>query len=128
MVGAVNDLLRKLGAGELIEKGAVRRTISLALRDAGVVRPYPLEDRDGMTPMDTVLESNDELAEFEWAFGDDADERMEKLALEVAGKVADGDIDEKGIIKDAEQHASWGRIGLFVKMNFLTDLRCICQK
>lgn len=121
-VGAVNDLLRKLGAGELIEKGAVRRTISLALRDAGVVRPYPLEDRDGMTPMDTVLESNDELAEFEWAFGDDADERMEKLALEVAGKVADGDIDEKGIIKDAEQHASWGRIGLFDEDELLDRL------
>lgn len=65
----------------------MRRTISLALRDAGVVRPYPLEDRDGMTPMDTVLESNDELAEFEWAFGDDADERMENLHLKLPEKL-----------------------------------------
>lgn len=106
----------------------MRRTISLALRDAGVVRPYPLEDRDGMTPMDTVLESNDELAEFEWAFGDDADERMEKLALEVAGKVADGDIDKKVLLKMLSSMRHGDVSVCLMKMNFLTDLRCICQK
>lgn len=32
----LNDQLRELGAGELVEKGVVRRTIPLALRDAGL--------------------------------------------------------------------------------------------
>lgn len=42
-VGAVNDQLRAFGAGSLVEEGVARRTISLALRDAGVDKPYPLE-------------------------------------------------------------------------------------
>lgn len=121
-VGYVNDLLRKLGAGELIDIGAVRRTISLALRDSGIVRPYPLEDRDGISPMETVLERNDELAEFEWAFGDEAEERMEKLALEVAGNVAGSNLTSTGVIRDAEQNVSWGRIGLFDEDELLDRL------
>lgn len=121
-VGYVNDLLRKLGAGELIDIGAVRRTISLALRDSGIVRPYPLEDRDGVSPMETVLERNDELAEFEWAFGDEAEERMEKLALEVAGNVAGSNLTSTGVIRDAEQNVSWGRIGLFDEDELLDRL------
>lgn len=121
-VGDVNDLLRKLGAGELIDRGAVRRTISLALRDAGIVRPYPLEDRDGVSPMETVLERNDELAEFEWAFGEEAEQRMEKLALEVAGSVADSNLSDKRVIREAEQNASWGRIGLFDEDELLDRL------
>lgn len=40
----LNDQLRELGAGELVEKGVVRRTIPLALRDAGLDRPYPVEE------------------------------------------------------------------------------------
>lgn len=121
-VGYVNDLLRKLGTGELIDIGAVRRTISLALRDSGIVRPYPLEDRDGVSPMETVLERNDELAEFEWAFGDEAEERMEKLALEVAGNVAGSNLTSTGVIRDAEQNVSWGRIGLFDEDELLDRL------
>ena len=116
--GEVNDQLRKLGAGCLVENGVVRRTISLALRDAGIVRPYPLEDREGATPFDTVLERNDHLAEFEWAFGDEAEEKMEQMAVEVAGKIAekinDGTFDKvPEAIKDAEGLSFWGRIGLF---------------
>lgn len=116
--GEVNDQLRKLGAGSLVENGVVRRTISLALRDAGIVRPYPLEDREGTTPFDTVLERNDHLAEFEWAFGDEAEEKMEQMAVEVAGKIAekinDGTFDKvPEAIKDAEGLSFWGRIGLF---------------
>lgn len=42
--GSLNDQLRMLGGEKLIEEGAVRRTITLALRDAGVEKPYELEE------------------------------------------------------------------------------------
>lgn len=41
--GSLNDQLRTLGGSILIEEGAVRRTITLALRDAGLEKPYELE-------------------------------------------------------------------------------------
>lgn len=44
--GSLNDQLRVLGGEELIGQGAVRRTITLALRDAGVEKPYELEETD----------------------------------------------------------------------------------
>ena len=112
-VGMVNDQLRKLGAGCLVENGVVRRTISLALRDAGIERPYPLEDRDGATPLDTVLERNEALAEIEWAFGEDADKIMEQMAIEVANRMAISDKADLVLVKEAEKRLHWGRIGLF---------------
>lgn len=121
-VEAVNDQLRKLGAGRLVEQGAVRRTVSLALRDAGIVRPYPLEDRDGISPLVSVLEQNDYLAEFEWAFGAEADERMERLAMEIAQKMSETGAETADAIKEAENRAAWGRIGLFDEDELLDRL------
>ena len=46
--GSLNDQLRRLGGGVLIEEGAVRRTITLALRDAGLEKPYELEEGNGV--------------------------------------------------------------------------------
>lgn len=111
-VGTLNDQLRALGAGSLIEEGAVRRTISLALRDAKVERPYPLV---GMEPslLNENVEDNERLAEFEWAFGEDADEMMDKLTFEVAENIAHTDMKQEGAIQKAENQVSWGRIGLF---------------
>ena len=42
-IADVNEQLRKLGLGYLIEEGCVRRTIHIALKDMGINRPYPLE-------------------------------------------------------------------------------------
>ncbi|MGN0299315.1 MAG: SulP family inorganic anion transporter [Lachnospiraceae bacterium] len=119
-VGAVNDQLRQLGASEMIERGKVRRTISLALRDAGVEKPYPLEDRDGISPLENIWEANEELAEFEWIFGEEAAKRMEKLAEEVAQQMVSGKDEEE--ILEAERHTSWGRIGLFDENELLDRL------
>ncbi len=43
-VSAVNAELRAFGAGELITNKAVHSRISLALKDAGYEKPYPLEE------------------------------------------------------------------------------------
>ena len=49
-IADLNEQLRKLGLGYMIEEGSVRRTIHIALKDMGIKRPYPLEggvDNDG---------------------------------------------------------------------------------
>lgn len=126
-VDTLNDQLRMLGAGSLIKEGVVRRTISLALRDAKVNRPYPLEGVDASILTENV-ESNERLAEFEWAFGADADEMMEKLTFEIAENIAHTDITQEEIIKSAEDHVSWGRIGLFDEDEILDRLELHIQE
>ena len=42
-IGQVNDLLRKYGAGSLIDEGHIRRTITIALKNSGILPPYKLE-------------------------------------------------------------------------------------
>ncbi|MBQ3906589.1 MAG: SulP family inorganic anion transporter [Lachnospiraceae bacterium] len=70
--GSLNDQLRRLGAGKLMEEGAVHRTITLALRDAGLEKPYDLEYHDGDALTEKAgakVEVDEMLPEFEWAFG-----------------------------------------------------------
>lgn len=108
----VNDQLRTFGAGSLLEEGSVRRTVSLALRAAGVNKPYPLEGIDKAEEY-SYVEANERLAEFEWAFGEGAEEKMEALAAEVAEKIVhSGDFSMENIVR-TENAASWGRVGLF---------------
>ena len=119
----LNDQLRELGAGELVEKGVVRRTIPLALRDAGLDRPYPVEEgEEEQAVSGEVHEDNERLAEIEWAFGADADEWLEKMATEIADEIGSVKKDEKNVIVDAEKHAAWGRIGLFDENELLERL------
>ena len=108
----VNDQLRAFGADILIEEGSVRRTVSLALRAAGVNKPYPLEGIDRAEEY-SYVEDNERLAEFEWAFGEGAGEKMEALAAEMAEKIVhSGDYSMENIVR-TEKAASWGRVGLF---------------
>lgn len=120
-VDSVNDQLRAYGAGELIEKGAVRRTISLALRAAGVDKPYPLVGHGEDEPYEYV-EANERLAEFEWAFGDGADEKMEELATQMADELIHTKDHSMNKIMEAEQHVPWGRMGLFDEDELLERL------
>lgn len=72
-IGQVNDELRRYGADSLIESGAVRRTLLSALQDCGLwsgPMPRPEEELRRQTQ------------EFEWAYGDEAEERMEQLAAQ----------------------------------------------
>ncbi|MBP5608566.1 MAG: SulP family inorganic anion transporter [Lachnospiraceae bacterium] len=130
--GSLNDQLRKLGGNILIEEGAVRRTITLALRDAGLEKPYDLEDPGeqdqssayGLRYSDpeNAVEAEERLSEFEWVFGDDANEKMEYLARSVADELAFSGADEKELeekVLDEEGiRTSWGMLGRFDEDEF----------
>ncbi|MDD6795052.1 MAG: SulP family inorganic anion transporter [Clostridiaceae bacterium] len=83
-IGELNDEMRRLELGHLVEEGVVRRTIESALRDVGMIQPYPIEGQIHRTVKLRPLMIQEEiLEEFEWAFGDDAEEQMEKHAEEI---------------------------------------------
>lgn len=118
-VDHVNDQLRQLGAGCLVEEGVTRRTISLALRDAGVDRPYPLVGSPEQVAVhEDFIEDNERLAEIEWAFGKDAAEWLDKYAVQVTDDITssiDVGLSEfaENVLDKAESKNAWGRIGLF---------------
>lgn len=73
-IGEVNDKLRQYGAEELIDNGAVRRTIQAALLDAGIRHAVQTLSPDVSQEFETMRQ----LQEFEWAYGADAEERIEQ--------------------------------------------------
>lgn len=70
-ISALNDQLRNLGIGYMIEEGAVRRTIPICLRDMGLKEPYPLvgevEPETETNYIRQQMESR--IQEFSWAYG-----------------------------------------------------------
>lgn len=120
-VDTVNDQLRAYGAGNLVEDGVVRRTISLALRDAGIEKPYPLEgiSNDEEYP---YIEENERLAEFEWAFGEHAEEKMEQFATQLANQLVHTHNHSLEAIEEAEQDVLPTRMGLFDEDELLERL------
>lgn len=146
--GSLNDQIRKLGGGILIENGVVRRTITLALRDAGLEKPYDLEENCDFSANDAAndtvndtandktlfsipMEADDRLSEFEWAFGDQAEHYMEiladKTATEMADKINHG---EKGL-ETIDSHGAvttWGMLGLFDENEFFDHLEARIEK
>ena len=118
---AVNDQLRSFGLGHLIEEGMVRRTITLALRAAGVEKPYPLEGVDKAEEF-PYIEANERLAEFEWAFGDTAEEQMELLVAEIAENLEQTKKINMQTLIEAENDTSWGKVGLFDEDELLDRL------
>jgi len=130
--GALNDLLRRRGGEILIEEGAVRRTITLALRDAGVERPYELEEVEKASlasaitdssddQIDAGTESDDRLSEFEWVFGSEAQERMQQLANDMAEKIVNAagrEEMEAQLLKEEGIRTEWGLLGRFDEDEF----------
>jgi len=121
--GHINDQLRQFGAEKLINNGNVRRTMSLALRDFGYVKPYPLEG--GIMSNSTTFENYELLAEMEWAFGDEAEEKMQQFANEMIKSIQTvekpEDISQINLEK-IESKVAWGRIGLFDETELLDHL------
>lgn len=74
--------MRRLGLGYIIEKGAVRRTIDGALSEADIVKPYPVES-DDMDREKSNTKTYMMQEEFEWAFGKDSEEEMDKHVEEI---------------------------------------------
>ena len=104
-ISGLNTQMRKLGLGHLIEKGKVRRTIHIALKDIGYNRPYPLEGGVENTERSASRKRADNrVQEFVWAFGTDAEAEMEKQIIR--------QIEHLKETKDVEEllHGSWSHM------------------
>ena len=129
-IGEVNDLLRKYGETEFLNSGAVRMTVTLALRDAGLKPPYPTE-KDIVTPQkQKKLQYKNSYnrsargiqAELEWVFGDDTEIFKSKLADEIYENVTNTDYNKSDLIETAENSTHWGKFNLFDEEDLLDRL------
>lgn len=81
-IADLNEQMRKLGIGYLIEEGCARRTIHIALKDMGIKRPYPLEGGvDNEERSASRKRVDNRVQEFVWAFGSDTEAEIEKQIM-----------------------------------------------
>lgn len=115
----INEQMRHLGIGHLIEEGRVRRTILSALKDAGIEVPcrldIPDEDEERLKRLGNRAYPQGEentLEEFVWAFGQDSEHEIEKRALHVISLIRTKEdvvkLSEKGVDRLV---SSWGYLG-----------------
>ncbi len=94
-IAAVNEQLRQLGLGYLIEEGCVRRTIHIALKDMGIHRPYPLDGVDNEVRSASRKRADNRVQELVWAFGSESEEQIEKqIRLQIEQLKKTGDVEE----------------------------------
>ena len=112
-IAGLNDQLRELGFEYMIEEGAVRRTIHIALKDMGIRRPYPLEGNVENTERSAIRKRFDNrIQEFTWAFGKETEAVIEHqihLQLEKLKKSQDVDalIHGNWDYKEARDEKEW---------------------
>lgn len=122
--GKINDELHEFGCGVLLSEWAVLPRIEQALKICGYSYPYIYErNADDITRelQNEIAESNLQssesdlqsgnarrvLAQFEWAFGKDAENRMQELAIDFSRKLLESEWGEKDHILN-ELIPSWG--------------------
>ena len=128
-IGAVNDSLRRFGADELIKNGAVRMTSALALRDAGIQKPYELEggvSDDVNVPQESAGEENGLFsglqAELEWALGDSAEEFKRELTEEIYQSLKNDEELSAVTVEKISSLTRWGRLNMFDEDELLDRL------
>ena len=94
-IGQVNGELRRFGAGELIEEGAVRRTLYAALEDCGaaegeVKQWIPEEMRHAVSEL---LRQTQEL---EWAYGEEAQSKLDAMTGQVLQTLEETEPEQRG--------------------------------
>lgn len=108
----VNDQLRQLGLGYIIEEGGVRRTISAALRAQGYQKPYPLNLKENDVSTESYQPNFKEqlLHEFEWAFGDQAQAKIDEYTEDILSKATKSNLDSDSLL---ELTSLWKGLGSF---------------
>ena len=89
-IGQLNVQLRQLGLGDLIESGCVRQTMERALSDCGLERPYPLVGVHNSYHDIRRKRAENMAQELVWAFGDDAEDVIEKHIRESISSMKNG--------------------------------------
>ncbi len=128
-MGALNDSLRKYGAGELITGGAVRMTVELALRDADIRSPYEPQLADAADSGRRPEESDGQKgsakglqAELEWAFGEDSETFKENLTEEIYQSIKQNRELDADTIEKLESLSRWGRLNFYDEEELLDRL------
>ena len=116
-IADVNEQLRKLGLGYLVENGNVRRTIHVALKDIGINRPYPLEgdvENEQLTPSRKRVDNR--VQEFVWAFGRESEMEIEnQIILQIEQLKKSGDVENLF-------HGRWSHMDAFDEDEWLEHL------
>ena len=95
-IAELNEQMRKLGIGYFVEEGCARRTIHIALKDMGINRPYPLEGGVGNEEISgSKKRADNRVHEFVWAFGNHAEEEIEKqIVRQIEQLKENGDVEK----------------------------------
>lgn len=116
-IADLNEQLRRLGLGYLIEEGCARRTIHIALKDMGISKPYPLEGGiDNKERSASRKRADNRVQEFVWAFGKESEDQIEKqirLQIEQLKKTKD--------VEDL-MHGRWAHMDDFDQDEWLEHL------
>ena len=122
-IGELNDEMRKLGLGHMIEEGVIRRTIAAALIEADIDNPYEEGTEDEALVKSKILKIKEEiLEEFEWAFGEDAEEQMEKHAQEIIKNITKFTAEFTPEVDIDLKTKAWRHLGSFDQDNLLEHL------
>lgn len=116
-IAKVNEQIRTLGLGYMIEEGRVRRTIHIALKDMGIGRPYPLEGGiENEERSASRKRADNKVQEFVWAFGAESEEQIEKqIVLQIQQLKKTGDMEKLF-------HGSWSHMDAFDEDEWLEHL------
>ena len=92
----MNEQMRKLGLGHIIEEGSARRTIHIALKDMGYERPYPLEGGvDNKQRSASRKRADNRVQEFVWAFGSESEDAIERqIVAQIEQLKKTGDVEK----------------------------------
>lgn len=122
-IGELNDEMRKFGLGHMVEEGVVRRTISAALTEADIENPYLTDEDDQDLIKTRVLKIKEEiLEEFEWAFGEDAEEQMENHAKEIIKNITEFTAEFTPEVDIDLKTKAWKHLGSYDQDNLLEHL------
>lgn len=122
-IGELNDEMRKLGLGHMIEEGVIRRTIAAALIEADIDNPYEEVAEDEALVKSKILKIKEEiLEEFEWAFGEDAEEQMENHAQEIIKNITKFTAEFTPEVDIDLKTKAWRHLGSFDQDNLLEHL------
>lgn len=104
-IADLNEQMRKLGLGHIIEEGSARRTIHIALKDMGYERPYPLEGGvDNKQRSASRKRADNRVQEFVWAFGSESEDAIERqIVAQIEQLKKTGDVEKL-------LHGSWSHM------------------
>lgn len=118
----LNVQLRKLGLGYMIEVGTIRQTMERALADCQIYRPYPLEGVHNSYHDIRRRKAEDAAQELVWAFGEEAEEIIEKHVMDAIGNMKN----EEDV--DAVLNGFWNQMPLEDQDEWLEHLEAHIQE